>query len=131
SIMGLILLVGSVNITDISNYQSGLLYGVIPTWGIVLQLVGFLLFLTASIAENKRIPFDLPEAESELIAGYFTEYSSLKMMLFMLSEFAEIFIVGGIVATLFLGGYSVPYLGESGFHSPFGDLALPHIAVFI
>jgi hypothetical protein len=72
----------------------------------------------AAIAENKRIPFDLPEAESELIAGYFTEYSAMKMGLFMFAEFIEIAIIGALFTTLFLGGYNLPYMTDAG--SPAG-----------
>ena len=79
-----------------------------------------MLFLTAAIAENKRIPFDLPEAESELIAGYYTEYSAMKMGLFMFAEFIEIAIVGALFTTLFLGGYNLPYMNDGGFTLPGG-----------
>ena len=73
------------------------------TWGILVQPMAFLLFLTAAIAENKRVPFDLPECESELVSGYFTEYTSMKMGLFLLSEFIEIVVISALVATLFFG----------------------------
>jgi NADH-quinone oxidoreductase subunit H len=89
-------------------------------WGILVQPLAFLLFLTASIAENKRVPFDLPECESELISGYFTEYTSMKMGLFLLSEFMEIVVISALVVTLFLGGYSVPFLTADGFVFPGG-----------
>ena len=69
------------------------------TWGILVQPMAFLLFLTAAIAENKRVPFDLPECESELVSGYFTEYTSMKMGLFLLSEFIEIVVISALVAT--------------------------------
>ncbi len=79
-----------------------------------------ILFLTAAIAENKRIPFDLPEAESELIAGYFTEYSAMKMGLFMFAEFIEIAIIAALFTTLFLGGYNLPFMNDDGFALPGG-----------
>ena len=94
----------------------------VPAWGIVVQPMAFLLFLTAAIAENKRVPFDLPECESELVAGYFTEYTSMKMGLFLLSEFIEIVVISALVVTLFFGGYSVPFLPTD---------ALPHLAVVV
>ncbi len=101
-------------------------------WGILVQPLAFLLFLTAAIAENKRIPFDLPECESELIAGYFTEYTSMKMGLFLLSEFIEIVVISALVATLFFGGYSVPWLGSAGFTFPGGATwELPHGVVVV
>lgn len=131
SLMGLILIVGSVKIVDIINYQSYMIGGVFPRWGIFFQPIAFFLFFTSCIAENKRIPFDLPEAESELVSGYFTEYSAMKMGLFMLGEFAEIFVVAALITTLFLGGYHVPWLTADGFEAPFAKLHLPHLAVFL
>jgi NADH-quinone oxidoreductase subunit H len=101
-------------------------------WGIFVQPMAFLLFLTASIAENKRVPFDLPECESELVSGYFTEYTSMKMGLFLLSEFIEIVVISGLVVTLFFGGYSLPFLHDSGFVFPGGSTwDLPHIVVVL
>lgn len=101
-------------------------------WGIFVQPLAFLLFLTAAIAENKRVPFDLPECESELVSGYFTEYTSMKMGLFLLSEFIEIVVISALVVTLFFGGYSVPWLTPAGFVFPGGATwALPHLAVVV
>lgn len=101
-------------------------------WGVFVQPLAFLLFLTAAIAENKRVPFDLPECESELISGYFTEYTSMKMGLFLLSEFIEIVVISALVVTLFFGGYSVPWLTASGFVFPGGGTwALPHLVVVL
>jgi NADH-quinone oxidoreductase subunit H len=101
-------------------------------WGVFVQPLAFVLFLTASIAENKRIPFDLPECESELISGYFTEYTSMKMGLFLLSEFIEIVVISALVVTLFLGGYSVPGLSASGFALPGGGTwELSHLTVVV
>jgi len=106
--------------------------GVLPAWGIVYQPFAAILFLTAAIAENKRIPFDLPEAESELIAGYYTEYSAMKMGLFMFAEFIEIAIVGALFTTLFLGGYNLPFMTDAGFAFPGGHgVALPHALVVL
>jgi len=82
----------------------------LPNWGIFLQPLAFFMFLTCIMAENKRPPFALPEAESELIAGYFTEYSGMRFGLFYMSEFIEVVVIAGIVATLFLGGWTIPYL---------------------
>jgi NADH-quinone oxidoreductase subunit H len=101
-------------------------------WGIFVQPLAFVLFLTASIAENKRVPFDLPECESELISGYFTEYTSMKMGLFLLSEFIEIVVISALVVTLFLGGYSLPWLTPAGFTFPGGATwELSHLTVVV
>ena len=132
TVLGLILLFGSIDLGEIVRRQSGIALGWLPAWGIVYQPFGALLFLTAAIAENKRIPFDLPEAESELIAGYYTEYTSMKMGLFMFAEFIEIAIIGALFTTLFLGGYNLPYMSDAGFALPGGiTLAMSHGAVVL
>jgi len=81
----------------------------LPAWGIVYQPLGFLMFLTAVMAENKRPPFDLPEGESEIIAGYHLEYSGMRFGLFFMSEFIEIILIAALTATIFLGGWAVPW----------------------
>jgi NADH-quinone oxidoreductase subunit H len=120
TVLGLILVYGSVNLVTIVQHQSGTVLGFLPAWGIVYQPFAAILFITAGIAENKRIPFDLPEAESELISGYFTEYSAMKQGVFMLSEFIEIAIIAALFVTLFLGGYNLPWLTDAGFAWPGG-----------
>jgi len=132
TLLGLILIYGTVDLNDIVRRQSGILLGFVPAWGVFLQPFAAILFLTAAIAENKRIPFDLPEAESELIAGYFTEYSAMKMGLFMFAEFIEIAIVGALFTTLFLGGYNLPYMNDAGFLFPGDvDVRMSHGAVVV
>jgi len=81
----------------------------IPAWGIIYQPLGFLMFLTAIMAENKRPPFDIPEGESEIIAGYHLEFSGMRFGLFYMSEFIEIIVIAAVTATIFLGGWSVPW----------------------
>lgn len=125
TVLGLILVYGTLDLGNIVRQQSGTLGGVLPAWGIFYQPFAAFLFLTAAIAENKRIPFDLPEAESELIAGYFTEYSAMKLGLFMFSEFIQIAVVGALFTTLFLGGYNLPFMTDAGFLLPGGrEIAL-------
>jgi NADH-quinone oxidoreductase subunit H len=132
TVLGLILIFGTVDLGSMVRQQSGTVLGVLPAWGVVYQPFAAVLFLTAAIAENKRIPFDLPEAESELIAGYYTEYSAMKMGLFMFAEFIEIAIVGALFTTLFLGGYNLPYMNDSGFTLPGGHhFAMSHGAVVV
>ncbi len=84
----------------------------LPAWGIFYQPLAFLMFLTAIMAENKRPPFDMPEGESEIIAGYHLEYSGMRFGLFFMSEFIEVIVIAGLMATLFLGGWSIPYLSQ-------------------
>jgi len=85
----------------------------LPAWGIFLQPLGFVLFLTCIMAENKRPPFDAPEGESEIIAGYHIEYSGMRFGLFYTAEFLEVPVIGALVTTLFLGGWAVPWLSQS------------------
>ncbi len=132
TLLGLLLIYGTVDLDQIVRQQSGIALGFLPAWGIVYQPFAAALFLAAAIAENKRIPFDLPEAESELIAGYFTEYSGMKMGLFMFAEFIEIAIIGALFTTLFLGGYNLPYMNDNGFSFPGGyEVAMSHGAVVL
>ena len=127
TILGLILIYGTVDLVSIVEQQSGVLAGFLPAWGVFLQPFAAVLFLAAAQAENRRIPFDLPEAESELIAGYFTEYSAMKMGLFMFAEFIEIAIIAALFVTLFLGGYNLPWMSDAGFTLPGGHfVAVSH-----
>ncbi|MFT7624160.1 MAG: NADH-quinone oxidoreductase subunit H [Myxococcota bacterium] len=114
NLVGIFMIYESVTLQGIITEQGGTVLGFIPAWGIFLQPVGFVLFLTSAIAESKRAPFDQPEAESELVAGYFTEYSSMKFALFSLGEFIEIVGVACIGSCLFLGGWQIPWATESG-----------------
>ncbi len=100
-------------------------------WGFVVQPLGLILYFFSALAEMKRVPFDAPEGESEIVAGYFLEYSGMKWGLFMTGEFVEHVVSGGIIVTLFFGGYDVPFLSEDGFH--FFGLYVPvvHIGVVL
>ena len=132
TVLGLVVVYGTVDLGTMVQQQSGTVLGFLPAWGLVYQPFAAVLFLTAAIAENKRIPFDLPEAESELIAGYYTEYSAMKMGLFMFAEFIEIAIIGALFTTLFLGGYNLPYMNDAGFAFPGGaTIAMSHGAVVV
>ncbi len=132
ALIAMVVTYGTVDLGAMVEWQGRPLVAGLPAWGIFVQPLAFLLFLTAAIAENKRVPFDLPECESELIAGYFTEYTSMKMGLFMLSEFMEIVVISALVVTLFLGGYAVPFLGTEGFEFPGGHAwQLSHLAVVL
>jgi len=105
SVIGVLLLTGSLSLVDIVKAQSS-----IGEWYIWKQPVGFLLYLIAAFAETNRTPFDLPEAETELVAGYFTEYSSMKFAMFTIAEYANMITVSALATTLFLGGWQGPYL---------------------
>ena len=107
TLVGLMMVFQTVQLDSMVTQQNELAWGFIPRWGILLQPIGFILFFTASMAENKRIPFDLPEGESEIV-GYFVEYSSMGFGLFMTTEFIEMAVIGFMLTTLFFGGYTVP-----------------------
>lgn len=129
SIIGIVLVYSSLSLNEIVLGQGELLWGWLPKWGIVVQPLAFFLFVTAMIAESKRIPFDIPEGESEIV-GYFVEYSAMKFGMFFLTDFLETILAAALTATLFFGGWQVPFLGIDGFHLPGGAaLLLPHLAV--
>lgn len=120
SLIGVVIWAGSLDLQLIVQKQGGsFLGGWLPAWGVFAQPLGFLLFVTAALAETKRVPFDLPEGEPEII-GYFTEYSGMKFGLFFLTDFVEVVLVSALTATLFFGGWQVPYLAADGFHFPWG-----------
>jgi NADH-quinone oxidoreductase subunit H len=130
SVIGILMVYGTLELQEIARAQGELLWGWLPQWGIFLQPLSFLLFFTAAVAETKRIPFDVPEGESELVAGYHVEYSGGKFLMFFAGEFAEVATAAALVTTLFFGGWQVPYLMRDGFHFPGGEmLALPQLAV--
>jgi NADH-quinone oxidoreductase subunit H len=109
-----VLLVGnSLSLTDLVNRQAGAWLHVVPKWFVFVQPLGFLIFLTAGIAETNRAPFDFPEAEQELVAGYHTEYSSMSFAMFFLAEYINMVTVSAVAADLFLGGWQGPFLSES------------------
>jgi NADH-quinone oxidoreductase subunit H len=109
-----VLLVGnSLSLTEIVNGQAGTWFGFIPRWFVFLQPLGFLIYMTAGIAETNRAPFDFPEAEQELVAGYHTEYSSMSFAMFFLAEYINMVTVSAVATDLFLGGWHGPFLPES------------------
>jgi NADH-quinone oxidoreductase subunit H len=146
AVIGVLMVYGTLELQEIARNQGLLIrellppwlamlrpiIGWLPAWGIFLQPLAFLLFFTAAVAETKRIPFDLPEGESELVAGYHVEYSGGKFLMFFAGEFAEIVTAAGLMTTLFFGGWQVPYLMRDGFHFPWGGIwLLPHLGVVL
>jgi NADH-quinone oxidoreductase subunit H len=119
AILGVVMVYGTMDLQELVRGQGKMLGGWIPFWGIVAQPVAFFVFLTAALAETKRIPFDLPEGESEII-GYFVEYSGMKFGMFFLTDFLETIMVACLATTLFFGGWQIPYLMPDGFHFPWG-----------
>jgi NADH-quinone oxidoreductase subunit H len=119
AIIGVIMVYQTMDLAELVRAQGRLMFGWLPLWGIVTQPVAFVVFVTAAMAETKRAPFDLPEAESEII-GYFVEYSGMKFGMFFLADFLETIVVASLATTLFFGGWQVPYLMPDGFHFPWG-----------
>jgi NADH-quinone oxidoreductase subunit H len=126
SVVPLFMLVGSLNLSDVISYQShGLL-----SWLIFKQPLAFAIFLGAAFAETNRLPFDMPEAEQELAGGYNVEYSSIKFALFFMGEYANIISSSAMMATLFFGGWTLPFLGlDQPATSLLGGVA--HIGIFL
>ncbi len=118
ALVSMVLCYGTVDLQEMVRRQGELAFGFVPAWGFLYQPVALVIIFTAGMAESKRVPFDLPEAESELIAGYFTEYSGGKQAAFMLADFAELLLVAGLVTTMFFGGWQVPYLSAQGWALP-------------
>jgi len=108
SIIGVVMIAGSLQLDEIVKAQAG------GKWNIFLQPIGFITFFVSSFAETNRLPFDLPEAEPELVGGYHTEYSGLKFGLFFLAEYANMLTSSAIITTLYLGGWQVPFIHDLG-----------------
>jgi NADH-quinone oxidoreductase subunit H len=159
SVIGVFMIYESVKLTDIglAQQETFRLFGflkhlgwasggwidwiTVPMWGIVLQPLAFFIFLTAIMAENKRPPFDLPEAENELVAGYFIEYSGMKFGLYLMAEWVEVVVIAGLITALFLGGWSIPWLPDGDLIAALSSLLGPdlgnvvamalHVGVFL
>jgi len=112
SLIGVLILSGSFSLREIVDAQGGTFWGFIPRWNIFQgQIFAFFIYLMAAFAETNRIPFDLPEAETELVAGYHTEYSSMKFAMFFMAEYANMITVACLASLLFLGGWHGPLFG--------------------
>ena len=104
---------GTLDLQQAVMWQGKLLGGWLPAWGIFIQPLAFILFLTAGTAVTKRAPFDIPEGESEIV-GYFVEYSGMKFLMFLITDFIESIVIAGLITTLFLGGWQVPFVTLTG-----------------
>jgi NADH-quinone oxidoreductase subunit H len=113
AVVGALLAAGSLNLMDVVAYQTGyyMLFGVIklPAWNVFPMFLGFIVFLVSAFAETNRLPFDFPEAEAELVAGYHVEYSSAKFALFFMAEYMAMAVISALMVTLFLGGWDIPW----------------------
>ncbi len=123
SVIGVVMVTGSLQLTDVVTHQSGWM------WNMILQPIGFITFVVAAFAETNRTPFDLPEAEPELVGGYHTEYSSFKFALFFLAEYANMITASAVITTLYFGGWQVPYLEL--LQLPSGIVVIVQILAFV
>ena len=127
SIVGVLISYATFDLTEIVIHQEGLFFfslpwsnasiGFLPKWGIFFQPIGAILFLVAAFAESNRLPFDLPEAEAELVAGFHTEYGGFKMLVFFMAEYGHMMVASVLFSILFLGGWSIPFVTEESFRS--------------
>ncbi len=117
AIISMIISYGSIHLTDMVNAQSGTYLGFIPMWGIFIQPLAAIIFIVCAFAETNRAPFDLAEGESELVAGYHTEYSAMRFGLFQVGEYAAMSASSAIIVTLFFGGYQIPWLDTNSIQS--------------
>jgi NADH-quinone oxidoreductase subunit H len=130
TLVGAVMVYGTLRVDQMIEWQSQ------NAWGIFVQPAAFFLFFTASVAESKRIPFDIPEGESEIVAGYFTEYAGMKFAMFFFAEYIAVVTSAGLMSAIFLGGWDLPFLYRDGLHVSIGDTlifeqALPHLAIVI
>jgi NADH-quinone oxidoreductase subunit H len=115
ALVGVLMMAGTLSMTEIVHTQ----IGGEGTWYVLPQIVGFIIFMVAGFAETNRAPFDLPEADAELVQGYMTEYGGSRFASFMFGEYINIIIVSGIATTMFLGGWDIPFWDEPEWTHPF------------
>ncbi len=112
ALAAVIMMAGSLSLRDIVLSQSGTWFGFIPKWYLIPQFFGFIIYMIAGVAETNRAPFDFPEAEQELVAGYHTEYSSMAFAMFFLAEYVNMVTVSAVATSLYLGGWLGPFLPD-------------------
>lgn len=132
SILGAVMVYGTLDLNEMVRYQEGLLFGFLPRWGILLQPLGFVLLLVSAFAECNRLPFDMPEGEPEIVAGYHTEYGGIKFSMFMMSEYVAMMTASSLITTIYLGGYSIPWVDSVALAARIGSIpaSLLHLAAF-
>lgn len=108
SIIAIVMLTGTLSLREMAEQQAATWFGFFPKWNVFMQPLGFLIFFTCALAECNRAPFDLPECETELVGGYHTEYSSMKLGFFLFAEYINMFVSSAVTATVFFGGYNFP-----------------------
>ncbi len=129
ALVSLLVTYGSINLVDMVNFQSKLLFGFIPAWGIVIQPLAAVIFIVTAFAEANRTPFDIAEGESEIVGGYHTEYSAMKFGLFFVGEYVAMSASSALIVTLFFGGYNLPWLGTDTLKENFHTIMLAIIVI--
>jgi NADH-quinone oxidoreductase subunit H len=114
SIIAFVITTGTLSLGEISAMQAGGVGGEWNFWNVIYQPLGFLIFLVCAFAETNRTPFDLPECETELVGGYHTEYSSMKLGFYLFAEYINMFISSAVISTLYFGGYNFPFMNNLG-----------------
>ncbi|QDF29982.1 complex I subunit 1/NuoH family protein [Halarcobacter anaerophilus] len=117
SVISILLTYGSINLNDMVQAQGDTFWGIIPSWGLFMQPLAALIFIVTAFAETNRTPFDIAEGESEIVAGYHTEYSAMRFGLFQVGEYAAMSASSAIIVTLFLGGYQIPWMDTQSIQS--------------
>jgi NADH-quinone oxidoreductase subunit H len=130
SVVGILMIFSTVDLNEIVRAQGKLLFGFLPMWGVIVQPVAALIFMAAALAEANRNPFDLMEADSEIVA-FHLEYSSLRFALFMMTEYVHITVASGLTVTLFFGGWQIPWLTTERLTGSAGDFALAVPTLFV
>jgi NADH-quinone oxidoreductase subunit H len=114
SIIAFVIMTGTLSLGEISAQQAGGVGGDWNMWNVVYQPLGFLIFIVCAFAECNRTPFDLPECETELVGGYHTEYSSMKLGFYLFAEYINMFVSSAMISTLYFGGYNFPFMNDLG-----------------
>lgn len=130
AIVSMLITYGTISLNEMVHQQGELLFGFIPAWGIVMQPLAALIFIVTAFAETNRAPFDAAEGESEIVAGYHTEYSSMKFALFFMGEYIAMSASSALIVTLFFGGYQIPWLNTTALHAHM-EFILPSLMLII
>jgi len=118
ALLAAVLIYGTFSLREISLSQQGTFLGFLPNWGIFKQPFGFILFIVTAYCEANRVPFDLPEAESEIVAGYHTEYGSMRLGLYLFGEYVNMYTLSALMVTLYFGAWHLPYIDMAKFLGP-------------
>jgi NADH-quinone oxidoreductase subunit H len=131
SVLGVVMAFGTLELDEIVRGQGARLFGVIPLWGVVIQPLAFVLFTIAVFAETNRLPFDLAEAEAELVVGYHTEYGSMKFATFFMAEYIAMTTGAAVIVTLFFGGWQIPFVSSEALNAWTAGLVGPTLGSWL